>query len=68
MIFNFSPEEIELVNAVPSGEWTRELNSADLQWLGPGSGVPSVVDSESVLTLSGQSFLVFQLKQTGGNN
>ena len=68
MIFNFSPEEIELVNAVPSGEWTRELNSADLQWLGPGSGVPSEVDSESVLTLSGQSFLVFQLKQTGGNN
>ncbi len=67
MIFNFSPDDIKLSNVVSGGEWIKELNSADSQWLGPGSQVPSVVDSQSALAISGQSFLVYRLKQSGGS-
>jgi maltooligosyltrehalose trehalohydrolase len=59
MHFGSAPASLEL--ALPAGRWTRALDSADPRWLGPGSDLPSLLESTGSvrLTLPGRSLAVF---------
>jgi maltooligosyltrehalose trehalohydrolase len=48
--------------ALPSGIWTKMLDSADGKWAGPGSSLPSQVEgnNRSALELQTQSFVVLE--------
>jgi len=65
MIFNFAEKDVELLSGVPAGSWITELNSADSQWLGPGSSLPPIVDSKDAIALSSHSFVVLRQQYKG---
>jgi maltooligosyltrehalose trehalohydrolase len=43
-----------------SGKWTKLLDSAEKQWLGQGTTIPQHLENETELTLTAESFIVFQ--------
>src|SRR5258708_34557155 len=61
MLFNFGDVAADLGDAVPHGKWEKKLDSSDLEWLGPGSNVPSAIEgSTEPLALNPRSFAVFE--------
>jgi len=61
MLFNFGDAAADLGDAVPPGKWEKKLDSSDLEWLGPGSNVPSAIEgSAEPLALNPRSFAVFE--------
>jgi hypothetical protein len=61
MLFNFGDVAADLGDAVPPGKWEKKLDSSDLEWLGPGSNVPSAIEgSAEPLALNPRSFAVFE--------
>ena len=62
MLFNFGDAPADLGSEILEGQWERKIDSSDLEWLGPGTDLPSkvVVSTQSPLTLRSRSFAVFQ--------
>jgi maltooligosyltrehalose trehalohydrolase len=61
MLFNFGDDSAELGDAIPNGKWEKKIDSSDLEWLGPGSSLPSAVEASArSLTLMPRSFAVFE--------
>ncbi len=57
---NFSQQIVTLRENLPTGNWNRLLDSADVQWGGVGSSVPQVFngETEKELVLSPQTVVV----------
>jgi maltooligosyltrehalose trehalohydrolase len=61
MLFNFGDVAADLGDAVPHGKWEKKIDSSDLEWLGPGSNVPSAIENSATsLALQPRSFCVFE--------
>jgi maltooligosyltrehalose trehalohydrolase len=62
MLFNFGDAPADLGSGIPAGNWKKQIDSSDLEWLGPGTYLPSTiaVSSTSSLTLRPRSFAVFE--------
>lgn len=62
MLFNFGDRAAELPNEILQGSWTKKIDSSDLEWLGPGPELPSIIKSATRLSLKllPRSFAVFQ--------
>jgi maltooligosyltrehalose trehalohydrolase len=61
--FNFGRSASSLVFSTAPGVWKKVLASADSEWGGPGTEMPSILDSRSPVTLAvpPTSFIVFRL-------
>ena len=62
VIFNFSDNCIDCSSDIPRGAWQKHLNSADVEWNGPGSAVPEIfpTDGNSHLIIAPKSLCVFE--------
>jgi len=60
-LFNHGNHSAICADGLRSGEWRKILDSADLQWSGPGTTVPLVVSAgkDLNLTLQPKSFCLF---------
>jgi len=59
-LFNFGNDATLCADGFPSGEWQKLFDSADLQWLGPGTTAPQAVSGKDFhLTLQPKSFCLF---------
>ena len=65
MLFNFADSPADFAGEVPSGNWQKCLDSADIQWAGQGSVIPDTFSAEtlSTLTLQPKSFCVLKRVQ-----
>ncbi|NLF67898.1 MAG: malto-oligosyltrehalose trehalohydrolase [Candidatus Anammoximicrobium sp.] len=52
VVFHFGAETAETTARLPSGTWDKLLDSADVQWGGPGSGLPPRLASSGEVQLS----------------
>jgi maltooligosyltrehalose trehalohydrolase len=60
-VFNFSPKQAN-ISVDPQGEaWRRVIDSAEEQWLGPGSISPLVVEAAQKISLKPFSFVMYSL-------
>ncbi|MDY6783825.1 MAG: malto-oligosyltrehalose trehalohydrolase [Cyanobacteriota bacterium] len=60
-IMNFAKQAASLKIAPPPGNWQKQLDSADSQWLGAGSSLPNTLSSEQNLTFPAESFALYQM-------
>jgi maltooligosyltrehalose trehalohydrolase len=62
MLFNFGDHAANFAGEVPPGNWQKCLDSADIQWAGHGSEIPTTFSAEtlSTLTLQPKSFCVLK--------
>jgi len=62
MVFHFGKKRASHAVPLPEGRWIRNLDSADVPWLGPGSLVKEKIDSskELHLELQPESFLILK--------
>jgi maltooligosyltrehalose trehalohydrolase len=62
MLYNFGDAPTDLGRGILEGEWEKEIDSSDLEWLGPGTDLPSAFgpSAPSRLKLRPRSFAVFQ--------
>ncbi|NJL49576.1 MAG: DUF3459 domain-containing protein, partial [Leptolyngbyaceae cyanobacterium SM2_5_2] len=58
-LINFQPEVVAY-QPLLDGCWQRRLDSADGDWLGPGSQNPAVLETTVELRLWPQSFLLYE--------
>ena len=67
-LFNFSERDTSIVLPSRGGTWKKRLDSAEVQWHGPGSSVPESVnlDAPPTLTLNPSSFVLFTSPRSGG--
>jgi len=67
-IFHFGDAPTDLQLSVPTGSWEKRIDSAELDWLGPGPSLPAKFDSAGAnpmpFAFPARSFAVFQ--RTGG--
>jgi maltooligosyltrehalose trehalohydrolase len=66
MAFSFADNPCTVEVPVPAGRWARVLDSADARWLGPGSQVPAVVESDGAVSLALQPHGVVVLARQDG--
>jgi maltooligosyltrehalose trehalohydrolase len=61
MLFNFGDSPADLSSGILQGDWEKKVDSSDLQWLGPGTDLPSKIGtlSPSILKLRPSSFAVY---------
>ena len=63
-IFNFGDQAREVILDLPAGKWDKRIDSADLEWLGPGTSLPATVNSSRTslmtVTMPPRSFVVFE--------
>jgi maltooligosyltrehalose trehalohydrolase len=62
VVMNFSEQTQEVHLPLRSGGWARRLDSADSEWLGPGSPTPHHLDVHEIanLSLSPTSIVVYE--------
>jgi len=62
MLFHFGDASAQMVPQFASGLWEKRVDSADLEWLGPGASAPSVldVDGNIEITVPSRSVVVFE--------
>jgi maltooligosyltrehalose trehalohydrolase len=60
-IMNFNQQAASLKVTPPPGNWQKQLDSADSQWLGAGSSLPQTLQSEINLALSPESFVLYKI-------
>jgi maltooligosyltrehalose trehalohydrolase len=67
MVLHFGQAPASIALPTPKGRWRKRLDSADGRWHGPGSSLPSVIDSagEVSLTLPPESCALFVCEQEG---
>jgi maltooligosyltrehalose trehalohydrolase len=63
--FHFGAEPARVSFPLPSGSWTKLIDSAEERWSGPGSLAPATIDSqgETSLSLSPKSFVAYARSQ-----
>ncbi len=59
MIFHFADAVDEVRVKLPDGEWQKRLDSADVQWMGPGSQIPERVAGDVILSVGPKAFVLF---------
>jgi maltooligosyltrehalose trehalohydrolase len=61
MLFNFGDSPADLSSGILQGHWDKKIDSSDLEWLGPGTDLPSRIgiSSASILKLRPRSFAVY---------
>jgi maltooligosyltrehalose trehalohydrolase len=61
MLFNFGDARVDLTSGILQGEWEKEIDSSEPEWLGPGTDLPSIIgiSTLSALRLRPRSFAVF---------
>jgi maltooligosyltrehalose trehalohydrolase len=57
---NFSTHPVSFEAKPPAGDWQKILDSAELQWKGPGSSWPEKLQPSQAATLSATSFVLYQ--------
>jgi maltooligosyltrehalose trehalohydrolase len=66
IIFHFDGSPVNIGISLPEGRWTKQLDSADKRWQGPGSQVPSEVISDGEVGVSlAPHLFVLLVKQKG---
>jgi len=62
MMFNFGEHRIDSSFELPAGRWKKDLDSADSQWMGPGSAIPMELASppRTTLTFQPKSLCLFR--------
>jgi maltooligosyltrehalose trehalohydrolase len=62
MAFNFGDAPTALPLRILEGEWKKKIDSSELEWLGPGTDLPSKVSgsSQSAVPFRPLSFVVFE--------
>jgi maltooligosyltrehalose trehalohydrolase len=63
MIFNFASDAVVLPRGLPPGYWTREIDSADAQWGGPGDRLPRTAGARDTILLPGHSVAVYRCEE-----
>ncbi|HIK45775.1 MAG TPA: malto-oligosyltrehalose trehalohydrolase [Leptolyngbyaceae cyanobacterium M65_K2018_010] len=58
-LMNFQPETVPYTPLL-DGRWQRCLDTADVEWLGPGSQNPDILQTGGELRLSAQSLVLYQ--------
>jgi maltooligosyltrehalose trehalohydrolase len=56
---NFQPETIHYI-PVLDGKWQQRLNSADVNWMGPGSQAPEYLETANPIVLPSQSLVLYE--------
>ena len=66
LILHFGNTEASATIFLKEGRWVKRLDSAELQWHGPGSAVPETVDvtGEISLTLNAQTVVLLVREET----
>jgi len=66
MLFHFGDVNSQMVPCFASGTWEKRVDSADLEWLGPGATAPSVLNTgaNTELAMPPRSFAVFERTRT----
>ena len=61
MLFNFGDSPADLSSGILQGDWEKKIDSSDLEWLGPGTDLPSRIEvsSPSILKLRPRAFAVY---------
>jgi maltooligosyltrehalose trehalohydrolase len=62
MLFNFADTVTDVPSEVLEGDWEKKIDSSDLEWLGPGTELPTTFSTSapSLLRLRPRSFAVFE--------
>ncbi|MFA4915094.1 MAG: malto-oligosyltrehalose trehalohydrolase [Syntrophales bacterium] len=60
--FNFNTDDRVLKIYMPEGVWTKELDSSDTKWNGPGVLLPERIEGNKEVTLRGMSFMIYKRK------
>jgi hypothetical protein len=62
MLFNFADAPTDFGGEMLERDWEKKIDSADLEWLGPGTDLPATIGPSSPphLRLRPRSFAVFQ--------
>jgi hypothetical protein len=62
VVFHFAKKKTSQPVPLPKGRWIKQLDSADVRWLGPGSLVRKPIRStkEGHLDLQPESFLLLK--------
>ena len=62
MLFHFGDANTQVIPCFATGRWEKRVDSADLEWLGPGACAPSTLDTGATaeITMPPRSFLVFE--------
>jgi maltooligosyltrehalose trehalohydrolase len=65
LVFHFGDKTVSLKIPLARGRWEKRLDSADRTWQGPGSLVPSKIQSLGQVTLSlpPKAFVLFDLEE-----
>jgi len=59
-LFHFGDQSQTLAVSIPEGNWNRLLDSAQLQWSGPGSTMPEWLPATPALPFTPHSAVVYQ--------
>ncbi|HBE16482.1 MAG TPA: malto-oligosyltrehalose trehalohydrolase [Cyanobacteria bacterium UBA11149] len=60
-LMNFSTRIETVSTLVPPGNWQKQLDSSDSQWLGNGYSLPQTIAGQQNLTIQSQSFALYTL-------
>ncbi len=60
-LMSFNQQEITAEFPTAGHQWRKILDSADPKWSGPGSKLPEVVNAQEEVTLSPQSFALYEI-------
>jgi maltooligosyltrehalose trehalohydrolase len=63
MLFNFGDSPADLSSGIPKGQWEKKIDSSELEWLGPGTELPSKIAisaQPAQVLLRPRSFAVFE--------
>jgi maltooligosyltrehalose trehalohydrolase len=64
MLFHFGDASAALTTRLPSGTWETRISSADPQWLGPGTCLPSRLDVAGAFQVELQPHSFFVLERS----
>jgi len=64
VVFNFQSESTKIQFSLPTGQWTKILDSASKTWDGKGDKTPNTVEGSSEILLSGHSLSLYRKETT----
>ncbi|MGA8280343.1 MAG: DUF3459 domain-containing protein, partial [Desulfobacterales bacterium] len=65
LLFNFNGEAGKVRIHLPAGRWRKRIDSAELRWMGPGSGVPDTLQTNGTMELDMASYCVVVFSRGG---
>jgi hypothetical protein len=61
-LFNFGDDEAERFLTLPEGVWVKLIDSAGVEWDGPGSSAPDIVKPGWAVRLKPHSFILVEMR------